>query len=43
MMMRLDEIDENFQAKVVLHTTNKTEQVPMEVDHVSGSEPDEED
>ena len=42
----------NFKAKVVSYTTNKTEQtrggqremcVPMEVDHVRGSEPEEED
>ena len=55
MMVRLDEIGENyenFKAKVVACTTNKTEQarggqkemsVPMEVGHVSGSEPEEED
>ena len=55
MMMRLDEIGkncENLKAKVVLCTTNRTEQtrggqkdmyVPMEVDHVCGSEPEEED
>ena len=55
MMMRLDEIGENFEnlkATVVSYTTNKTEQarggqnemqVPMEVDHVSGSDPEEED
>ena len=52
MMMRLDEIGENLKAKVVSYTTNKTEQtrggqkemyVPMEVDHVCGSEPEEED
>ena len=53
MMMRLDEIGENFEnlkAKVVSYTTNKIEQarggqkemyVPMEADHVSGSEPEE--
>ena len=53
MMMRLDEIGdkyENLKAEVVSYTTNKTEQarggqkemhVPVEVDHVSGSEPDE--
>ena len=50
MMMRLDEIDENYEnlmAKVVLFTTHKTEQarggqkevyVPMEEDYASGSE-----
>ena len=50
MLMRLDEIGENyenFMAKVVYYTTNKAEQargvqketaVPMELDHVSGSE-----
>ena len=55
MMMRLDEMGENYEnlkAKVVSYTTNKTEQtrggqkemhVPMEVDHVSGSQPEEED
>ena len=55
MMMRLDENGENYEnmlAKVVSYTTNKTEQtrggqkemyVPMDVDHVSGSEPEEED
>ena len=55
MMMRLGEIGENYEnlkAKVVSYTTNKTEQaqggqkemyVSMEVDHVSGSEPEEED
>ena len=54
-MMRLDEIGENYEnlkAKVVPYSTNKTEQarggqkklfVPMEVDHLSGSEPKEED
>ena len=53
--MKLDEIDENYEnlkAKVVSYPTNKTEQarggqkemhVPMEVDHVSGREPEEED
>ena len=55
MTMRSDEIDQNYEnlkAKVVSYPTNKTEQarggqkemhVPMEVDHVSGSEPEEED
>ena len=55
MMMRLDEINESHEdlkAKVVSYTTNKTEQarggqkemhVPMQVDYVSGSEPEEED
>ena len=55
MMMRLDEIGENienFKPKVVSYTTNKTNptrggpkemHVPMEVDHVSGSEPQVED
>ena len=50
MLMRLDEIGENYEnvkAKVVSDTTNKAEQargvqketaVPMELDHVSGSE-----
>ena len=54
-MMRLDEISENYnnlKVKVVSDTTNKTEQtrgglkemhVPMDVDHVSGSEPEVED
>ena len=54
MMVRLGEIGkncENLKAKVVACTTNKTEQarggqkemsVPMEVGHVSGSEPEEE-
>ena len=54
MMTRLDEIGENFenfQAQVASYTTNKAEQTrggwkelhfPMEVDHVSGSEPEEE-
>ena len=54
MMMRQEIGDnyENVKAKVVSYTTNKTEQtrgeqketqVHMEVDHVSGSEPEEED
>ena len=55
MMMLLDENGENFEnlkAKVVSYTTDKTEKargghkcmhVPMEVDHVRGSEPEEED
>ena len=55
MLMRLDDIGENYKnlkAKVVSYTTNKTKQVggeqqetqaPMEVDHVSGSEPEVED
>ena len=55
MVMRLDEIGENcenLKAIVVSDTTNKTGQarggqkvvhVPMEVDYVSGSEPEEED
>ena len=55
MMMSLDEVGENYEnlkVKVVLYTTNKTKQiqgkqkemhVPMEVEHVSGSEPEEED
>ena len=52
--MRLHEIGENYEnlkAKVVSYTTNETEQTrrqkqmyaPMEVDNVSGSEPEEED
>ena len=52
--MRLDEISENYKnlkAKVVSYTTNESEQarggqkemlVPIEVDCVSGSEPEEE-
>ena len=55
MLMRLDEIGEkyeNIKAVVVSHATNKTEdargekkdtQVPMEVDHVTCTEPEEED
>ena len=55
MMIWLDEIGENHEnlkAKVVPYTTNKTEQtrgeqkkmhVPMEMDHVGGSEPEDED
>ena len=51
-MMRLDEIGENcynFTAKAVSNVTNKTEQarggqkemqVPMEMHHVRGSEPE---
>ena len=54
-LMRLDDIGENYEnlkAKVVSYTTNKTKQArggqqetqaPMEVDHVSGSEPEVED
>ena len=54
-MMRLDDICENYEdlkAKVVSCTTNKAEQarggqketyVPMEVDHASSNEYDEED
>ena len=46
----IGENHENFKAKVVSYTTNKSEQarrghkemyVPMEVDHVSGGEPEE--
>ena len=55
MLMRLDEIGENYnniKAKVVSYTANKAEQprggqkettVPMELDHVSGGEVDEEE
>ena len=55
MLMRLDDIGENYEnlkAKVVSYTTNKTKQArggqqetqaPIEVDHVSGSEPEVED
>ena len=54
-MMRLDEIGKNYEnlkARVVSYTTNMTKQtrgghtemyVSMEVDHVRGSEPEEED